>query len=193
MNYAHVMLDLETLGNTNNCIITSIGAAHFDITTGKVLSTFEVKINPNSCRRFGLEIDPDTFLWWMKQPEESRIDLLECEKGVALEDALGKFSSWMQWLIDDYTTPGTSARVTIQQIQVWGRGPRFDQGILLNAYQKTRMTPPWLPKNELCVRTMEFLRPEIKKSWEHKGIIHNPLHDSVNQLSYVSEIYQNLN
>jgi hypothetical protein len=64
-----LMIDIETLGQEPGCVITSISAVQFDLTTGKIDKEFHENISINSCLKKGLVIESETFIWWLDQPE----------------------------------------------------------------------------------------------------------------------------
>lgn len=183
----HIMLDIETLGDESNSVITSIGAVQFDIETGETNKIFHEYISAASCMEQGLKMNPSTIMWWLKQTDEARAMLVEGdEKGLNLVNALSRFASWLR-------TMGTPA----EKLYVWGRGPRFDMGILADAYRATNLPIPWNTRNELCVRTMEFLYPNIKKETKpvdtghgSEGMgLHNATLDCKFQIAYVCKIF----
>lgn len=45
----HVMLDIETLGNQSNSVITSLGAVEFNLETGETGREFWQNIDVQSC------------------------------------------------------------------------------------------------------------------------------------------------
>ncbi|KAF5871726.1 uncharacterized protein Bfra_008750 [Botrytis fragariae] len=64
----HTMLDLEIAAHPlkHNPAIIQTGAIHFHIETGKVLKTFSIDINLESCIESGLITDSDTLQWLEK-------------------------------------------------------------------------------------------------------------------------------
>lgn len=181
----HVMLDIETLGDESGSIITSIGAVQFDPQNGQTGKTFHRYINIQTAHNAGLKMNPSTILWWLEQSDEARRELLNGNrKGLDIKDVLIEFSQWLKIELNTV-------------FYVWGRGPRFDMGILADAYRKINIAIPWDTRKELCVRTMEFINPEIKKDTtpvdsghgsEGMGT-HNALLDCYFQIKYVSNIY----
>lgn len=177
------MIDLESLGQEPGSVITSIAAVQFDIRNGQIGKTFEYAINMDSCLESKLKIDPSTVLWWLQQSEQSRIKFVNDQKNaIHLSAVLFNFMNWF-----------TSLGFSTDQIYVWGRGPRFDMGLLSYAYKTCGYnSTPWLFRNERCVRTMESLYPEIKSRTKFEGILHNGTDDAKHQIKYVSEIFNNL-
>jgi len=176
MEFKHLMVDIETMGNQSFSAIVSIGALEFDLLTGKTGKEFYVKIDLQSCIDQGLKMNASTVLWWMKQNEEARIELAE-PGGLYLEQALRQFSDFIG--DKDYF--------------IWGNSARFDLGLLQNAYNVLGKSIPWNFRSERCLRTLVFFNEEIKKNWKFDGIAHNALSDCYNQVGYASEIFKSLN
>lgn len=65
-----IMLDLETLGLSNNAAILTIGAVAFD--QDQVLNTFYRQVSLTSSIAAGLTVDASTLQFWMSQPEDAR-------------------------------------------------------------------------------------------------------------------------
>lgn len=185
----HVMLDIETLGQGPDAVITSIAAVQFDLTTGEIGKIFRKDVNIDSNTKLGRKIDNSTLLWWMNQSTDAIKGLAESlAKGSDLPDVLKDLSLFF------YT-------MGLKDIYVWGRGPRFDQAILTHAYTSLERDIPWSFRNELCVRSMEFLLPKVKEETEKVdstghgadgGGLHDPCLDAKYQIAYVSAIYNAL-
>jgi hypothetical protein len=193
MNQKHLMLDIETWGQSSNSVIIQLSAVLFDIQTGHLGSTFNMFIDPNSSVRHGLKIEPSTVIWWMIQSDAARNNMVTSINhsigSNSLPTVLSDFTRWFKENCNSDTI-------------VWGRGPRFDFGLLTNAYNTIGLPIPWNFRNEMCVRTMEWLRPTIKNSipkvdeighGSEGGGMHNGLTDAIYQTKYVSEIFKDLN
>lgn len=148
----HIMLDLETLGTTPGCVVLSIGAVAFSQTKG-IVERFAVAINPRSCMKAGLTIDPGTMYWWMRQPKTAQEAAMPelCERDfpvqyVNLKEALDSFKTFY-W--------GHSG-------QIWGDGAAFDQPILAAAYCAVGDTQPWGYQSVRCFRTVRAMFPDVK-------------------------------
>lgn len=171
------MLDIETMGNESYSSIISIGAVEFDIKTGDTGNEFHTYISLHSCIDAGLIITPQTVLWWLEQDIESINDLISGQKtAMPLTDALQSFSDFIN--NNDY--------------QVWANSPRFDCGILQNAYTRVGIPIPWNFRNERCVRTLASFNPEKVVKYHPIGVIHNALADCRNQIGYCSMIWNDI-
>ena len=172
--YKHVMIDIETMGSKPYSAIVSIAAVRFDLDTGKTGEEFYVIVDLEDCVKCGLNMDPSTVLWWMKQSEEAKKELYK--KGIPLKEALTKLSKFID-----------------KEDQIWGNSPRFDQALLENAYQKCDMTIPWKFWNERDVRTLVSFSPAVKVNHPVPADAHNALADCHYQISYCTKIWQLLN
>ncbi|GJA87809.1 exonuclease [Aeromonas rivipollensis] len=182
----NVMLDLETMGKGPRAAIVTIGAVFFDPMTGELGAEFEAHIHLSDSARFG-EMDPDTVLWWLEQGDEARAALKPSVKHCSLSDALARLYEWMQ----------NGNKGGKPDLQVWGNGAGFDNVILRNAYQETRMPLGWAFWNDRDVRTIvelgrHMLGFDPKKDMPFEGVAHRALDDAKHQARYVSAIYQAL-
>jgi len=169
--FKHLMIDIETMGNDSYSSIVSIGALEFDIDTGKTGKEFYVNVDLQSCLDVGLIINASTVLWWMKQNDQARKDLVD-RNVVPIKTALEDFSKFCN-----------------TNYQIWGNSARFDCGILQNAYNKVGIPIPWDFRKERCVRTLVSFHPETKKKYEFNGTAHNALADCYYQAGYCSAIW----
>lgn len=171
----HIMIDLETMGNTSFSAITAIAAVRFDVLTGMTGESFFAHVDLKSCLEAGLHVDASTVTWWMEQEDDVR-KAFTGRSGIPLEMALRKFSDFCRG--DGY---------------VWGNSARFDLGLLQNAHNLLKIPIPWDFRKELDCRTMNWLIPEIRINTPRKGSAHNPIDDCLFQISYVCDIYTSLN
>ena len=71
----NVMVDLETLSTKNNATILTIGAIKFNLKDAPgegEQNTFYMRVNLDSCKELGLDIDKNTEKWWNEQSPEAR-------------------------------------------------------------------------------------------------------------------------
>lgn len=173
--FKHLMLDIETMGNESFSSIVSIGALEFDIETGDTGKEFYCTIDLQSCIDAGLIMNASTVMWWMQQSEDARKSLVS-ESAISIQNSLSLFS--------DFCT---------KDYEIWGNSPRFDCGILQNAYNKIGLEIPWDFRKERCVRTLVSLRPSVKENYEWYGVGHHALSDCYNQVSYCHKTWISLN
>jgi DNA polymerase III epsilon subunit-like protein len=178
--FTDVMLDLETMGSTSNSAIVSIGAVEFNIETGETGREFYRVVNLKSCLDFGLKIDASTVYWWLQQSQDAR-DAICDKNNDEIQNVLHEFSLWMN--------------DSIQDIQIWGNGSRFDIGILSDAYIACKLKIPWNYTKERDVRTLVAFAPQIKydEIANNNTLIHHPINDAKLQIKYCTKIYNKLN
>jgi exodeoxyribonuclease VIII len=174
------MLDIETMGNSSEAAIMSIGACCFDPDNGEIGDTFHEHCSLQSSVDAGLKMDTSTILWWMQQSDDARSKFYDNEK----QKPLGTVLMMLREFIGD-------------ECQVWGNGATFDNTIIKNAYKKCcSLDAPWKFWNDRDVRTIVELGPQIginpKRDMPFDGIKHDALADAIHQAKYVSLIWQRL-
>jgi len=164
-----IMVDLETMGQHAGAAIVAIGAAEFSV--DGVGDQFYVNVDLNSCVEHGLNIDPNTLLWWMQQSSEARSAITNPRpKALSLPAALTAFDRYV----------GQGARI-------WGNGADFDNAILSAAYKAAAMPQPWAFWDNRCYRTLKGLFRDVPKP-ERQGTHHNALDDAKFQATHAVAI-----
>lgn len=171
VNMNHLMIDIETLGNKSNSVISSIAAVEFNIDTLETGKVFQVDIDLDSCVRLGLEMDVSTVMWWFKQNEEARNEFSNKDRK-DISKALSMFSEFCN---KDY--------------EIWGNSARFDLGLIQNAYNKLNVEIPWDFRKERCVRTLLSLAPQAKDMVEKPDVPHKDINDCYYQIAYCQKAY----
>ncbi|WP_448215285.1 3'-5' exonuclease [Endozoicomonas sp. 2B-B] len=178
----HLMVDLETMGNSNQAAIIGIGACFFNPATGDIGETFSRNVTLQSSADEGLKMDVSTIEWWMKQDDDARA--IFQRSGSPLPEALLEFFDFI---------PERLRR----SVQLWGNGATFDNVILENALMACDMTTPWEFWNHRDVRTIVELGRTIlgidpKRDFPFEGVKHDALSDAIHQAKYVSAIWGEL-
>ena len=178
------MLDLETLGNTNDILITQIGAVAFDPNTGETGPEFLVNIDITDSLNKGFKVDGSTILWWLEQNDSARKSITEgAKKAMSVNQALFEFRAFVESL-----QPST--------LTIWGNGLGFDiTGLKMYYYKTGAKSLPWKHTLERDVRTIVAFNPEIKAKWldNFVGVKHNPIDDCKCQIGYICEILDYIN
>lgn len=165
-----IMLDIETLATGTNAAITSIGAVKFG--GGEILDSFYYRVDLDSCMNYGLEIHPNTIMWWMSQSDDARSELTNSDT-TDIVLALEWFSLFAG-----------------EDAEVWGNGATFDNVNLRNAYEKCGLKTPWSFRKDMCYRTIKNLYPDIKL--EREGTHHNALDDAKSQAIHLMKMIPSL-
>ncbi|MDE8814594.1 3'-5' exoribonuclease [Citrobacter freundii] len=181
--YTHLMVDMETMGNSPDAPIVSIGAVFFDPSTGNTGAEFYQVVSLESSMSFGMKPDASTIQWWLKQSSEARSAILVDESTGLLET--------LELLADFIAENAANGSHTVQ---LWGNGCSFDNVILRRAYALTD-TPFTVPFwNDRDVRTMVELGKSVginpRFDIPFEGDMHNALSDARHQVKYVSAIWQ---
>ena len=183
--YTHLMIDMETMGNSPDAPIVSIGAVFFDPSTGNTGAEFYRVVSLESSMSFGMKPDASTIQWWLKQSSEARSAIL-------VDEAMGLRES-LELLADFIAENAANGSHTVQ---LWGNGCSFDNVILRRAHALTE-TPFAVPfRNDRDVRTMVELGKSVginpRYDIPFEGDMHNALSDARHQVKYVSAIWQRL-
>lgn len=183
--YTHLMVDMETMGNSPDAPIVSIGAVFFDPSTGNTGAEFYQVVSLESSMSFGMKPDASTIQWWLKQSSEARSAIL-------VDEAMGLLET-LELLADFIAENAANGSHTVQ---LWGNGCSFDNVILRRAYALTD-TPFTVPFwNDRDVRTMVEMGKSVginpRFDIPFEGEMHNALSDARHQVKYVSAIWQRL-
>ena len=187
--YTDIMLDLETLGTSNNAAIVQIGAVAFNA-DGENASLFTN--SPDLLRNFGQGFrmnvdlaqskspgvyDQGAINFWLGQSDEARASITA--PGVPLGEALRAFAGWV-----------ADIGKGVHRTRLWSNGPTFDETILRNAFDRYGLELPVSFRGSRCCRTMLEMaelygydrRASWKAAWEAEGMVnHDALADSVAQ------------
>lgn len=180
----NVMVDLETTATSGNAGVIAIGAAFFDPDTGEIGEKFYETISLESvmdCGKF--DVSARCIKWWMTGDDVTQEARNAAFGGqLHIKKALKKFADWIQQYGNH------------KEVVLWGNGAAFDNPILANAYEKFGMGTPWSYRNDCCLRTLVRMgrRAGInpKKTLERTGTYHNALDDAINQIAYMTVIWQ---
>lgn len=168
------MIDLETMGNSSDAAIVSLGAVAFDPATGELGPQFYRPISLASAMETGGKLDAGTVVWWMQQSDDARLQVKN--EGASLPFALNEFALWLR------------AQSLEQDTRIWGNSSAFDNVILANAYRRVHQQVPWHHWNDRCYRTMKSLNRDIQI--QRTGTHHNALDDALSQAQHLVEIFK---
>lgn len=180
----HIMLDLETMGNGNNAAVVAIGACEFDPHGEDVsilaTSRFYQQISLESAVTAGMQMDPSTVLWWLKQSDAARKSTFEGENIVPIGIACHQFAQWV-----------AAVERNPKDIRVWGNGATFDNIIIRSAFKAVGLPLPWEFRGDRCYRTIADLLPKARQpAYVRSGTAHNALDDAVTQALYLQQCYK---
>lgn len=177
--HAHIMLDLETMGNGSFSAITAVGAATLftGTPTPHDIYKFSEDVSLQSSVDSGLQMDASTVIWWLQQSEDARKPFKNNEGADHLAVVLKKFSSYVDHV---------KSIVGDKNISVWGNGVSFDNVILSNAYKTLGTKTPWEFWQDRCYRTLKNVYPHIKL--KRVGTLHIAVDDATSQVMHLQKI-----
>lgn len=169
----HIMHDCETwaLLSTKPCLI-SLGAVKF--TGTEIVDRFHVRIDPEDCQRYGLDIEAATVKWWMHNDRQAARDQLDTMGEVDVYSALAAYADWV-----NRTSPERLG-------SAWANGSNFDNARLKEVYRILRLDWPFDYKQEECYRTMKNRFPDVP--CVRVGVHHGALDDAHTQAAHLQLI-----
>ena len=165
----NIMLDLETMATSSSPAITAIAAVKFSKT--EIIDTFYETVSLKDSARHGLEIDPDTVVWWMQQVRDAQCHLWDNPR--KLRKVLQELTAWMG-----------------PDPIIWGDGATADNVWLSNAYRAVKLPRPWSYRNDRCYRTLKSLYPDVL--FTQVGTEHNAIDDAETQAKHLMSIFQRM-
>ena len=169
----------------SNSSIVQIGAVRFDRESGRTHNNvFKVNIELQSCIDLGLRVEGSTLMWWMSKPKYQQDGIFQTPR-LTLTDALLKFNFWLMEYNEVF-------EIKPNDLSLWGRSPRFDIGILHDAYKVTKLPVIWDFRKEMCVRTLEAIAPDIKSNHDEinkSAYSHDTVEDCLHQIGYITQIW----
>lgn len=179
-----IMVDIETLGNRNDCCIFQIAAVGFDIETGKITEFYNEKADISKTKGF-INVTGETLKWWLNTDATLLTKLLN--QGEMSEDELIiSFNKWMTSISSLY------------ELHFWGCGILFDNNIIRNAFEKRGLTYPVAYNKDRDVRTILEIaakktnqtEKEFRTSCYEEGrTIHDAYDDCLQQINIVTKAY----
>lgn len=169
-----LMVDIETLGTSNNAAMVSIGAVFFDLATETIGAGFTKNIHLATAVRDGGTMDAATVLWWLKQSDVAKGRVFQ--GGIDIKEVLQDLAIWIGINCDGDVRP-------------WGNSANFDLGILSSAFQRNHTPVPWKWSKERCFRTVRNLNPQVPYKTAEKGEgAHDPTVDCKFQIQHLFSI-----
>ncbi len=173
-----VMVDLETLGISQDAIFPTIGACIFSPTTGQTHGTFYEYVNQKDQEDLGRTTTPSTIKWWTEQSDAAKHEVIQ--PGRPFTTVMKEFAKFIP-----------------KNALVWGNGATFDISILENAYHMLNIPIPWAFWSVRDVRTINELAQKLPKDRRVEkcdvpfvGVPHRADDDATHQATYVSLMYQ---
>lgn len=180
IQYADVMIDLETLALSVDAHILRIGAVivflNDPTASFGIASIFDVAVSPTGQNR---KVDPETvafhFLHTSQEAKEN--SFAGAHPGhEQLTSALYNFFGWLSTATKGY------------ELRVWSKGVDFDIAIIEHAAKQHGLKLPWNYKQRNCFRTMVSMFPEVVPPNGYGT--HSALNDAKHQAEHLWRIHR---
>lgn len=171
-----IMIDIETLDVLPTAAVLTIGAVKFDPFGDDIndpnCKKFYVKIDLDSCDRYGCTVSQNTIEWWAKQSKEAQEEAFSVNDRILIESAMNQLYKFC-----------------LGAKRVWSHGAGFDIIILEHLFRKIGKSIPWQFWEVRDTRTLFDLgidpnRPPVLK--------HHALEDAWNQAVGVQNVFKAL-
>jgi len=190
MDTNQIMVDIETLGTSSNAFIIQIGACVFNISTGEILSQFNMCTDLS--KESEIKIEGSILDWWISDP--TRLSTLSnlfknTDGKLSNKDLMEEFYHWILKVQGIYMIKN-----------MWGNGTTFDNVIIKNSFIKYGLCYPIGYRNDMDMRTIIALASDISGE-ESQDFVkrnclpedqltnHNALSDAINQAHVVTCAY----
>lgn len=174
---ADIMIDIESLDTSPNCVILTIGAVRFDPKGMGVVEKLELRPTiDEQTEKYNRVINEDTLRWWSEQSPE------------ALEEALGdrgriSFRECMETLY----------KFCWNRRAVWSNGAGFDIVAMESAWRNLDMRIPWPYYTVRDTRTLyEIAGVSLKDAKYKTRTTHKAVEDAEHQAIVVQDAYKKL-
>lgn len=187
----HVILDIETLGTGNNCVIPSISAIRFNPITGEEFSSFDIKLQIQPQLDKHRSVSEGTLKFWLNQSKEAQQRVFFEGIEHHPSHALIFFSQWLSQPEKYPESFGKHSILRCKNVKMIGNGPAFDLTKVDTLFLDfLECNAPWSYYNERCMRTIVAMAPWIKKEHIFQGTPHVGIDDCRNQASTISKTLQ---
>ena len=170
-----IMIDIESLDTTPDCVILTIGAVRFDPKGSGVVERLELRPTiEDQTEIYNRSINEDTLRWWSEQSPE------------ALEEAMGEngripFRECMEILY----------KFCWNRRAVWSNGASFDVVVAESAWRNLEMRTPWPFYTVRDTRTLYEITGVSLKDGGHVTS-HKAVEDAERQAIVVQKAYTKL-
>jgi len=164
----NIMIDIETLGTSNNALITQVGACYFDRQTGIIGDKFSMNVQIQDGLNNGFEVDAGAIKFWLEHTPTF------LKEAVPVKEMLGKLREFIS-----------------KKTLIWSHAT-FDAVILKNAYRRFKEKTPFSFRNVRDIRTLVDLAHIKYKKKEGDDKSHDALEDCIYQVKYCCECFKKL-
>lgn len=175
-SYEDVMLDLETLGTGSGAAVISVGLVCFDQWGSDANASLHMGISKPEGN-----IEIDTTLWWLRQPDEARKRIVDMVQGGDTELIV---CSCIASFVRQYGVK-----------KLWSNGPSFDERLLREMFDRN-IGAGRFPLAYNCGRDYRTIMdvsallgvPKV----DREGVAHDALSDAIHQANNVAAVLRAL-
>lgn len=177
MGADHIMIDIESLDTSPNCVILTIGAVRFDPKGMGVVEKLELRpLIEEQTEKYNRVINEDTLRWWSGQSEE------------ALDEAMGDWGR-----ISFRECMETLYKFCWNRRAIWSNGAGFDIVAMESAWRNLDSRIPWPYYTVRDTRTLyEIAGVNLKDKKYGTKTTHKAVEDAEHQAIVVQDAYRNL-
>ena len=171
----HLMIDLETLGDSPDAMVAEAGYAVFDPhqTNVEFFGSWHLNLEEQMFKR---EVNINVIQWWLKQNEAAREKIALNRDRVPVEEFLLEFSQ-LDW--QNYEG-------------VWSHGLAYDIPILTHLFKQYHREVPWHFWVTRDTRTIFWLAKLGKTDLFVPEISHSAVHDAIAQARSIQKAFQSI-
>lgn len=185
-----IMVDTETLGLGPNAVVWQMAFVAVpknapDPVNAIRFDSFYLPVQPQIDA--GRTIDAGTLAFWLKQPDETRLKLLDVLEGGDVDELRAYVRAFIRKVLDVInSTQGT--------VEVWARGPQFDIVKLESLFLMCGEKEPWAYDQVMDLRTMARQHGVKSDEIDSSDIVeHIALEDCRFQLRHYGEVMRRIN
>ena len=124
---ADIMIDIESLNTTPDCVILTIGAVLFDPKGSGIIDKIELRPTiEDQTEIYNRTINEDTLRWWGTQSEAAQEEALGDRDRISFKDCMEVLYKFC-W----------------NHQNAWSNGAAFDVVVMEHAWRQLGQLPPW--------------------------------------------------
>jgi hypothetical protein len=172
-----IMIDIESLDTTPDCVILTIGAVLFDPRGQGIVDKIEIRPTiEDQTEIYNRSINEATLEWWGKQNPEAIEEAMGDHGRVSFKDSMEQLYKFC-W----------------NQGKPWSHGAPFDIVVMEHAWRQLGMRIPWPFYTVRDTRTLyEVAGVSLKDKKYKSSTTHRAVEDAEHQAIVVQDAYQKL-
>lgn len=172
-----IMIDIESLDTSPNCVILTIGAVRFDPKGDGIVEKLSLRpMIEEQTEKFGRTIDEDTVRWWSTQSADAQEESMGDHDRIPFKDAMAELYKFC-W----------------NRKGIWSHGLSFDVVAMESAWRQLEMKCPWPYFSVRDTRTLFDITGVSTKDKKYATkTTHKAVEDAEHQAIVVQDAYKKL-